>query len=127
MSTRNSTLTIFLLFAAFTICNGQNQKYDSLISKAKASFDSLWGYRTGAPEKAAAYLQSYVADPTIADTAVPAKAETSMAPPSGPPTAGGNVKVAAGAGGQVPGAANGKAAAATKTTKAAPKGKKKRR
>ncbi len=71
--------------------------------EAKKRFDSLWGYRTGAPEKAAAYLQSYVADPTIPDTEVPAKpAETAMAPPTNMPASGGSgVKVAAG---QQPGA-----------------------
>jgi hypothetical protein len=66
----------------------------------RESFNSLWNYRTGAPEKAAAYLKSYEADPTVADVAVPAKVETAeTAMPSGPPTTGGNVKMAAGGGG----------------------------
>ncbi len=81
----------------------------------RESFNSLWKYRTDAPEKAPAYLKSYEADPTIADVAVPAKAETSMAPPTGPPTTGGAVKLNAGAGN-----APGGSGTATTGTKAAP-------
>ncbi len=86
----------------------------------RESFNSLWGYRTGAPEKAAAYLKSYEADPTIADVAVPAKADTAeTAMPSGPPTTGGNVKMAAGgsgAPGSTPGTNGTKAATTKKAT-----------
>ena len=102
-----------------------------LMDAARESFTSLWKYRTDAPEKAAAYLKNYEADPTIADVEVPAKAETAMAaPPSGPPTAGGPVKLNAGAGGAPGGsgaATNGTKATTTKgKAKAAPKKGKKR-
>lgn len=91
-----------------------------LLDAGRESFNSLWKYRTDAPEKAAAYLKNYEADPTVADAEVPAKAETAMAaPPSGPPTAGGPVKLNAGTGG-----APGGSGAATAGSKAAPaKGK----
>lgn len=98
-----------------------------LLDAGRESFNSLWKYRTDAPEKAAAYLKSYEADPTIADVEVPAKAETAMAPPSGPPTTGGPVKLSAGSG-NAPGgsgAANGTKAAPAKG-KAAPAKRKRR-
>ena len=88
---------------------------------ARESFNSLWKYRTDAPDKAPAYLKNYEADPTVPNAEVPAKPETANAPPpSGPPAAGGNVKLNAGAGGAPggSGAANGTKAAGT--TKAAP-------
>ncbi len=100
-----------------------------LMDAARESFTSLWKYRTDAPEKAAAYLKNYEADPTIADVEVPAKAETALAPPTGPPTTGGPVKLNAGTGGAPggSGAANGTKAATTKgKAKAAPTKKKKR-
>jgi hypothetical protein len=83
---------------------------------ARESFNNLWGYRTGAPEKATAYLKNYETDPTIADVAVPAKAETAeTVMPGGPPTTGGNVKLSSGSG-SAPGsaAANGTKAANSK-------------
>jgi hypothetical protein len=103
-----------------------------LMDAARESFTSLWKYRTDAPDKAAAYLKTFEADPTIADVAVPAKAETAMAaPPSGPPTAGGPVKLSAGSGGAPGGsgaATNGAKATTTKgKAKAAPAKKKNKR
>ncbi|MBI1763901.1 MAG: hypothetical protein HYR56_20950 [Acidobacteria bacterium] len=98
-----------------------------LLDAARESFNSLWKYRTDAPEKGAAYLKNYQADPAIPDVEVPAKAETSMAPPTGPPTTGGPVKLNAGAGGAPggSGAVNGTKAAPAKG-KAAPVKKKRR-
>lgn len=92
---------------------------------ARESFNNLWGYRTGAPEKAAAYLKNYETDPTIADVPVPAKAETAeTVMPGGPPTTSGNVRLSSGSG-SAPGsaaangtkAANGKKPAAKTTSK----------
>jgi hypothetical protein len=101
--------------------------YESYKAYAKENFDSLWKYRTDAPEKAPGYLQNYVADPTIADVEVPAKVETSAAP-GAIPTAGSATGVKVAAGGAMPGAApngkNGKAAAPK--GKPATKGKRKR-
>ncbi len=98
--------------------------YKEYLAYAKGNFDPLWKFRTDAPDKAVAYLQSYVADPTIADVAVPAKA-VSDAPPANMPTGtAGTVKMV-GKGG-APGAAGGGDKPAAVKAKPAAKGKKKR-
>ncbi len=99
-------------------------EYKDYLAYAKNNFDPLWKFRTDAPDKAAAYLQSYVADPTIADVAVPAKAVTDAPPANMPTGTAGAVKMvgkggapgAATAGGAKP-AANGKAKPAAKSNK----------
>ena len=99
--------------------------YDS----AKNPFDVYWDYRTGAKEKAAEYIRSYVADPTIAAVPVPAKADDSgsLNAPTAPTTAPAGVKLASGA------APGGKSATNGNSGKTAPakgkppaKGRKKR-
>jgi hypothetical protein len=122
----NATVDRLLSEHARVLATATKPEQKSYQDFSKETFNALWKYRTDAPEKAAAFLQAYVADPTIADTVVPAKAE-SEAPPAGMPTAGaGPVKMTAGTG-QMPGAAGGKAATPAKATKAAPKGNKKKR
>ena len=91
----------------------------------KETFNALWKYRTDAPEKVAAYLQSYVADPTIADVEVPAKAVSDTAPAAGiPQGTAGPLKVTGG--GNKGAAGNGAKPAAAVKAKPAPKGKKRR-
>jgi hypothetical protein len=91
----------------------------------KETFNALWKYRTDAPEKAAAYLQGYVADPTIADVEVPAKAVSDTAPAAGIPQAtAGPLKVTGG--GNKGAAGNGAKPAVNGKAKPAPKGKRKR-
>lgn len=100
---------------ARVIATATSPNAKGLEDAARESFNALWKYRTDDPPKAAAYLKSYEADPTVADVAVPAKAETAEAvpPTTGPPAAGGPVKLSAGSG-AAPGstAANGSAKAA---------------
>jgi hypothetical protein len=66
------------------------------LDAGKEMFNSYWNYRTGAADKAPAYLKNYEADPTIPDVAVPAKAEDT-APPVSAPTAK-DLKISAGKG-----------------------------
>ncbi len=88
--------------------------------EVKPTFDQLWEYRTGAKEKAADYIKSYVDDPTIAAVPVPAKSDDSSSLPA-PTTGPTNVKLQAGKPAATPG---GKAAANGNGAKAAPaKGK----
>ena len=118
----NAVVDRILAEYARVIATSGKPEYKDYLAYAKGNFDSLWKYRTDAPEKAAAFLQGYVADPTVPDAVVPAKAE-SAAPPAGIPTAGiGAVKVTGGAGSAMPGAGGAKAA-----TKPAAKGGKKKR
>jgi hypothetical protein len=105
-----------------------------LYDAAKSQFDAFWKFRTDAPEKAADYIKSYAADPTIASVPVPAKAEdtASLAAPT-PATGPANVKLSGGAG-MAPSAGgksatngNGSKATTTKGSKATKsKGKKRR-
>jgi hypothetical protein len=110
----------------------------SLNDAAKDQFEAFWDYRTGAKEKAADYVKSYVNDPTIAAVPIPVKVETAdnLNAPAAPTAAAGNVKLTAG-GAPAPGAAGGKAsangsaktngkAAPTKNTKAKPKPRRRR-
>src|SRR5262249_14944593 len=50
-------------------------EYKSVYDRSKPVFDSLWKYRTDAPEKTAPYLKTIEADPTVNSPEVPAKAE----------------------------------------------------
>jgi hypothetical protein len=105
-----------------------------LYDAAKSQFDAFWKFRTDAPEKAADYIKSYAADPTIASVPGPAKAEdtASLAAPT-PATGPANVKLSGGAG-MAPSAGgksatngNGSKATTTKGSKATKsKGKKRR-
>jgi hypothetical protein len=124
----NAVVDRLLADYARVMATATSSDTQELKNAAKGQFDPFWKYRTDAPEKAAAYLQSYVADPTIADVAVPAKVETAeSAPPSGPPTgAGGTVKLSAGGKPMSGTATNGGKATAAPKAKPAPKGKKKR-
>lgn len=100
--------------------------YDS----AKNIFDVYWDFRTGAKDKAADYIKSYVADPTIASVTVPAKPEDQSASnaPSAPTTGPGSVKLASGTGAAPggKGAANGNGKSAPAKGKQPAKGRKKR-
>src|SRR5262249_54166169 len=61
---------------------------------AKPTFDNYWEYRTGAKEKAADYIKSYVADPTIPSIPIPAKpADTTDLNAPGPAVVPGAVKL----------------------------------
>lgn len=105
----------------------------SLKDAAQPSFDAYWKYRTNAPEKAADYLKTFNADPTVASPAIPVKAEDSatgsLEAPAG--TAQKPTMVVGGGPGSAPGAASKSATNGAKpasTKKAAPaKGRKGRR
>jgi hypothetical protein len=95
---------------------------------AKPNFDNYWEYRTGAKEKAADYIKSYVADPTIPSIPIPAKpADTSNLTAPGPTTtsSSGPVKLQGTAPGVKTPATNGAKSAPTKG-KAKPKPRKRR-
>ena len=98
--------------------------YKPLYDQTKPQFENFWKYRTDAPDKAAAFLEAFKADPTVAGPAVPAKAEDASAlnAPAAP-VAGASVKPMAGVGGATPGA---KGAAANGNGKAPPKAKPRR-
>ena len=99
--------------------------YDS----ARNPFDVYWDFRTGAKDKAADYIKNYVADPTIASVAVPAKAEdTSNLTAPTATTGTGAVKLASGTGAAPggKGAANGNGKPAPTKSKQPTKGRKKR-
>src|SRR5262245_31452774 len=71
---------------------------------AKPQFDTLWKFRTGAPDKAVDYIRNYVNDPTIANVPVPAKPEdASILNAPVPTTVPGNVKLQAGGPAVAPG------------------------
>jgi tetratricopeptide (TPR) repeat protein len=113
---------------ARVIVTATKPEYKGLQDAARETFTALWKFRTGVPEQAEAYIKNYAADPTIADVAVPAKAED--APPPAPATNTTQVKLSAGGSGGAPGgaAANGTKATTTKgKAKAAPTKKKGRR
>jgi hypothetical protein len=90
----------------------------SIYDAAKLQFDSLWKYRTDAPEKADAYVKNYAADPTIASLAVPAKAEDTSNL-TGPITGPANVKLSTGGSAMVPGT-GGKASPSSNGRQSAP-------
>jgi hypothetical protein len=99
--------------------------------EVKPNFDMYWDYRTGAKEKAADYVKSYVDDPTITSIPIPAKPPdaTSLNAPTPTPSTGGvklqSTKSAAAPGGKSP--ANGNGAKSTPAKgKAKPKSKKRR-
>ncbi len=107
-----------------------------LYDAAKSQFDAFWKFRTDAPEKAADYVKSYTADPTIASVPVPAKAEDTSnlaaptAPTTGPATpklSTGGTAVAPGAGGKSATNGNGSKATTTKAKGKATKSKGKKR
>lgn len=110
---------------ARVIATATKSDYKEYLAYAKGNFDPLWKFRTDAPDKAAAYLQSYVADPTIADVAVPAKAVSDVPPANMPTGTAGTVKMV-GKGG-APGAAGGVDKPAAVKTKPAAKGNKRKR
>jgi hypothetical protein len=83
----------------------------------KPTFDNYWEYRTGAKEKAADYIKSYVNDPTIPSIPIPAKpADTSnLDAPAPGTTSSGAVKLQGGSpGAKTPANSNGSKSAPTK-------------
>ncbi|MBS1790189.1 MAG: hypothetical protein JST85_20865 [Acidobacteria bacterium] len=108
-----------------------------LADAAKGYFDAYWNYRTKAPEKAAEYVKSFSADPTVAGPPIPVKVEDADATPLQAPTtpAAGSVKLtssggaATGTGHTASGTSTTSKATTTKsgkTTKAAPKGRRRK-
>jgi hypothetical protein len=99
--------------------------------EVKPNFDMYWDYRTGAKEKAADYVKSYVDDPTITSIPIPAKPPdaTSLNAPTPTPSTGGvklqSTKSAATPGGKTTANGNGAKSAPAKG-KAKPKSKKRR-
>src|SRR5262249_15324012 len=56
--------------------------YKQVYDQTRPTFDALWKYRTGAPEKASEFLKAFEADPTVDGPEVPARAEdTAMTAP----------------------------------------------
>lgn len=100
---------------ARVIVTATKPEYKGLQDAAKETFNALWKFRVDDAPKGEEYIKGYAADPTIADVAVPAKAEA--APPPAPTTTT-QVKLSAGGSGGQPGAAetttNGKKAPAKK-------------
>ncbi len=107
----------------------------SYYDAAKTYFDTYWNYRTKAPEKAAEYVKSFSADPTVAGPTVPVKVEEAdsapLQAPAGP--AAGSVKLTSSGGGGGSHNATSTSSKATTTTtkgkaapKAAPKGKRRK-
>jgi hypothetical protein len=89
---------------------------------AKPQFDLLWKFRTDAPDKAADYIKSYAADPTIANVPVPAKPEDTSSLNTPAAAVPGNVKLQAGVPAVAPGGNGAKATADKKgTTKSSKK------
>lgn len=105
-----------------------------LADAAKGYFDAYWNYRTKAPEKSAEYVKAFSADPTVASPAIPVKVEEANSAPLQAPTTptAGSVKLTSSGGAAATGHNSGSstgtkaAPAATKgkTTKAAPKKRK---
>jgi hypothetical protein len=98
--------------------------------QVKSTFDTLWDYRTGAMEKAADYIKSYMADPTIDSIPIPVKADDSASSAPAPTTTPDASKLQAAkpgmdAGGKSPAAANGGKATPAKG-KAKPKPRRRR-
>jgi len=96
---------------------------------AKPEFDKLWDFRTGAKEKAADYIKSYVADPSVSSVPVPAKAEdtSNLNAPAAPATAPTPVKLSTGGAPAAQGTANSNGGKSTPAKKGSPKGKKRGR
>jgi hypothetical protein len=102
----------------------------NIYDAAKQPFDQLWEYRTGAKDKADAYIKNYADDPTVNSVPIPAKpADTSSLNVPVPTTGPANIKLPAGKPSAAPGgkAANGNGAKSTPAKgKAKPKGKRRR-
>lgn len=70
------------------IATANKPEHKSSKDAALQRFESLWNFRTGAPEKAAEYLKAFTADPTVEGPAIPVKASDSTEGMPAPLTAG---------------------------------------
>jgi hypothetical protein len=71
---------------------------------AAESFNAFWKFRTDAPDKAAAYVKSFEADPTVSGPPVPVKSDTADAnAPAAPVAAATNTKLVTGTSSAAPG------------------------
>ncbi|MGE0127122.1 MAG: hypothetical protein AB7U82_03365 [Blastocatellales bacterium] len=120
---------------ARVIATATKPEAKGLYDAGKSQFDAYWKYRTDAPDKAADYIKSYAADPTITSVPVPAKAEdtSNLAAPDAPTAGATNVKLSSGGPAMAPGgdaksATNGNGAKAkpAKSKGSKSKGKKRR-
>jgi len=94
------------------IATATNPALKDMMNDATGEFNNFWKFRVDDPSKAATYLKSFEADPTIEGPPVPAKADDGK-DAAAPNVTGGTAKLSAGAA-AVPGTGAGKGANGTK-------------